>query len=242
MRYVTILLLVTALVPLGHADIITLRDGTVINGMLLGADQREVRVLVGDQAQTLAAANVVSIVYGETPIATPAGESRGDTAGIPIPAGTTITVLTIDSINSESADLGQTFLASLAEPIIVDGQTLVSQNDDAVLRLIETKKAGRFRGNAELSLVLVSVGTGEHLRNVQTAEATVEGDGKGSGTATKVGVGAAVGAALGGIFGGGKGAATGAAAGAGAGAGVAAMTKGPNVFVDSETRLTFIIQ
>ncbi len=236
MRYVIVLLLVAAVVPLVHADIITLLDGTEVRGMLLSADQREVRVLVGDQAQTLLASNVASIVYGDVPIASVAGAPVADTVGIPIPSGTIIIVLTIESISSETADLGQTFLASLAEPIVVDGQTLVSRNDDAVLRLIETKKAGRFRGNAELSLVLVSVGTGEHLRNVQTAEATIEGDGKGSGTATKMGVGAAVGAALGGIFGGGKGAAT------GAGVGVAAMTKGPSVFVDSETRLTFITQ
>ena len=53
---------------------------------------------------------------------------------------------------------------------------------------------------------------------------------------------AALGAIIGGIAGGGKGAAIGAVSGGAAGAGVQVLTKGPQVKIPSETRLSFVLQ
>jgi outer membrane lipoprotein SlyB len=57
--------------------------------------------------------------------------------------------------------------------------------------------------------------------------------------ATKVGIGAGLGAVIGAIAGGGKGAAIGAAVGAGAGGATVVATRGKEVVLDAEHKLSF---
>ena len=159
-----------------------------------------------------------------------------------IPPGTTIQVRTIDRIESDSNREGQFFRASLAEPIILQGNTLAPTGADAQLRITEVRKSGKVRGNAELTVTLASVTVNGEVLNLNTENATTRGAGKGKGTAVKTGVGAGIGAALGAIFGGGKGAAIGAGAGAATGAGVSIVMSGPRVVIPSETRLSFTVR
>jgi len=163
-------------------------------------------------------------------------------AAVPVPRGTTITVRTIDRIESESSRTGQTFQASLADPLIVDGVTIAPLGSPAELRIEELKSAGKVRGNAELTVTLASVTANGAVINLTTENSTSRSGGKGKGTAVKTGIGAGIGAALGAIFGGGKGAAIGAGAGAATGAGVAMVMAGPRVVIPSETRLSFTVR
>ena len=164
-------------------------------------------------------------------------------AATTIPRGTLVTVRTIDRVESESSREGQLFRASLAEPILVGGETVAPMGSEAQLRITEVKNAGKVRGKAELTVTLVSVTAANgDVVNLVTENATRESGGKGKGTAVKTGVGAGIGAALGAIFGGGKGAAIGAGAGAATGAGVAMVMSGPRVVIPSETRLSFAVR
>ena len=159
-----------------------------------------------------------------------------------IPAGTVISVKTIDRIESDSNSQGQTFRASLAQPLVVDGRTVAPIGADAQLRVVELREAGRVAGKAEVAVTLFSVTAYGETMNVTTESAITKSGSKTKGTAVKTGIGAGVGAALGAIFGGGKGAAIGAGAGAATGAGVAMITKGPRVVIPSETLLTFAVR
>ena len=159
-----------------------------------------------------------------------------------IPAGTIINVRTIDRVESESSSSGETFRASLTDPIVVGGQTIAPAGADALLRVVDVKQAGKVKGKAELTVTLASVTAHGQVINLTTANTTSVGKGKGKGTGIKTGVGAGIGAALGAIFGGGKGAAIGAGAGAATGAGVAMVMSGPRVVIPSETRLSFAVR
>lgn len=164
-------------------------------------------------------------------------------AAIPqIPAGTVVSVKTIDRIESDSNTTGQTFRASLADPIIVNGNTVAPVGSDAVLTLVEAKDAGKIKGKAALTVTLTSVTANGETVNLLTESTTTKSGSKAKGTAVKTGVGAGIGAALGAIFGGGKGAAIGAGAGAATGAGVSMITKGPRVVIPSETLLSFAVR
>jgi hypothetical protein len=164
-------------------------------------------------------------------------------AAVPrIPAGTIVSVRTIDRVESESSREGQFFRASLAEPIIVRGRTVAPAGSDAQLRVIDVKDAGKVKGSAELTVTLVSVTANGEVLNLTTENTTSKSGGKGKGTAVKTGVGAGIGAALGAIFGGGKGAAIGAGAGAATGAGVSMVMQGPRVVIPSETVLSFAVR
>jgi hypothetical protein len=157
-----------------------------------------------------------------------------------VPAGTRIVVRTIDTISTKTATEGSTFEASLAEPLVVDGNTLAPRGASVTGVVTNADPGGRVKGVASLSVALrsVALGGGRSLAlNTQPvgvqAKKTVAKD------AAKVGIGAGVGAAIGAIAGGGKGAGIGAAIGGGSGAGVALGTRGDPAVIPSESLLTF---
>jgi hypothetical protein len=163
-------------------------------------------------------------------------------APVTIPSGTHITVRMIDSVDSSKNKTGQTFRASLAEPIVIDGKTVVAKGADVTIRLAQAKSAGKLTGSSELELQLVKMVTGGKSYPLVSNSSTVKGKSRGKDTATKVGIGAAAGAVIGAIAGGGKGAAIGAGAGAGAGTVVQLATHGQQVKVPSESVLDFVLQ
>jgi hypothetical protein len=243
MRYYHFLIVFAALAQVSWADVVELKDGRKITGRVLLFDGQQLRVSVGDKIEPFGAGDLVSIHFGEeTKVFSSAPASANTPSATQIPAGTVIAVRTIDAIDSKNATVGQTFQASLDEPLLVNGNTLAPQGASARLKLIQTQNARKLIGRASLSISLVSVKIGDQLIGVNTADVTSSSSGKGKGTATKAGVGAATGAALGGIFGGGLGAGIGAAVGGGAGTGIAMMTRGPRVTIPSETRLSFTVK
>ena len=159
-----------------------------------------------------------------------------------IPAGTQITIRTIDSIQSKNAEAGQSYRCTVDSPVMAGGKQVVAKGADCVLRIVEMKSAGKLRGSNELELTLSELRAGEDLVPVNSEPTAVAGKGKGKSTAMRTGIGAAAGAGLGAVLGGGKGAAIGSGVGAGAGAASSAMTHGPEIKVAPETLLTFTIQ
>jgi hypothetical protein len=239
MRVIRLLFVVTLAAHMASADIVELKDGRRMSGRVLLFDGQQLRLATGDRIDTFAVADLSLIRFGEEV----AGSSQTSFRPSPaIPAGTVMEVRTIDSIDSQKASPGQTFRASLDEPVVVGGTTVAPKGADVVLKVTAAKDAGKLRGNAQLTVSLASVKIGDRMVDVNTENLTSSSSGKGKGTATKAGVGAAGGALLGGLLGGGKGALIGAVAGGGAGTGVAMMTKGPRVNIPSETHLSFTVQ
>jgi hypothetical protein len=137
---------------------------------------------------------------------------------------------------------GQTFRASIDEPVEVDGLPIISRGADAVVKLVEDKESGKFAGKTVLTLALESVKISGRVREINTSEVSQASGSRTVKTAATVGGGAAGGAVLGGLLGGGKGAAIGAVSGGGLGAGAEVLTKGQKVKIPSETRLSFLLQ
>jgi len=160
----------------------------------------------------------------------------------PIPAGAQITVRTVDRIESRKAEVGQSFRCTVDVPIIVANKEISGRGADCVLRVVETTQAGKLTGSSELKLEVAQIRVGSDLVDVNSDPSPVESKGKGKSTATKTAVGGAAGAVLGGLLGGRKGAAIGAGAGAGAGVATAALTQGPEIKVEPETVLNFIVR
>lgn len=159
--------------------------------------------------------------------------------GQTIPANTNISVRLINPIDSSQAKEGDTFAASVAEPIVVGDRTVIDRGADARVRLVDLQKSGKIKGRTELAVVLDSVVVRGVSTRIETGEVTKTSGSQGKNTAVKTGVGAGVGAAIGAIAGGGKGAAIGAAVGGAAGAASQIFTKGQRVNIPSETVLEF---
>ena len=161
---------------------------------------------------------------------------------VTIDSGTSLAIRLVDELDSETAQQGQTFKATLDSPIAVDGEVVVPQGYDVEGHVVEVQSAGKFQGKSLLALQLDRIQVGSKHYNLTTSQYRREGGSRTKNTAEKVGAGAVIGAIIGGIAGGGKGAGIGAAAGGGLGGGVQAATKGQQIKLPSETVLTFTLQ
>jgi hypothetical protein len=161
---------------------------------------------------------------------------------VTVPSGTVVPVRLVDTIDSATAQAGDTFHATLDAPIAVDGDVVIPAHYDVEGHVVNAQASGKFAGRALLTLQLDRIKVGEKYYNVQTDQFSQQTGARGKNTAEKVGGGAIAGAILGGIFGGGKGAAIGSVAGAGAGGGVQAASKKPDIKLSSEKILTFTLQ
>ena len=156
-----------------------------------------------------------------------------------VPAGTTLTVRLGESVGSKISSPGQSFSATLASPVTVDGNTVIPAGASARGTVVDAKPLGRFKGGALLELRLNSITVNGTEQRIKTSAVSRTLKGKGKRTAVMAGGGTALGAIIGGLAGGGKGAAIGAAAGAGAGTGGAAFTGNKEIVLPAESALSF---
>jgi len=156
-----------------------------------------------------------------------------------IPLGTQIKVRMTDHLNSEENQIGDTFAATLEEPITVNGRDLYPKGADVSGRIVDVHKTGRLSEPGELDLVLTTISTGHSAVSISVQPLVLKGESHSKSNTTKIGGGAALGAIIGAVAGGGKGAAIGAGVGGAAGAGAAAAGGKRPATVDSEAVLTF---
>jgi hypothetical protein len=152
-------------------------------------------------------------------------------------------VRTTTALTTKSAAAGQTFAATLNEPLVVDGKTIAPKGADVKGQIVESDPGGRVKGLASLSVRLTSLelGGGQEVE-ITTGVYEREAPGSKKSDAVKVGVASGVGAAIGAIAGGGRGAAIGAGAGAGAGTGVVLATRGKPAEIPAESLLRFTLK
>src|SRR5437588_7013552 len=176
--------------------------------------------------------------------AKPGAAERKPEAAKPIvvPAGTVITVRLNDAVGTKISQSGQTFSATVAQPVEVNGTTVIPDGAEATGTVVTATPAGRFKGGSVLQLKLDSVTINGKPRRVETSAVTRSEKGKGKRTATMVGGGAGVGALIGGLAGGGKGAAIGAIAGAGAGTAGSAFTGNRDITLPAESVVSFKLE
>lgn len=183
-----------------------------------------------------------------TDASSPSAKKSGHSAPAPapvriiVPAGTRLSVSLIDSISTDKNKSGDRFEASLVEPIVVDGKTVVEKGTKVRGRLVEVKESGRVKGRASIRMVLTDIVHEDKNIEITTKAFAQEAQGTKKRDAGMIGGGAGLGAAIGAIAGGGKGAALGAAVGGGAGTGAVMATKGKELHYPSETRLNFTLE
>jgi hypothetical protein len=262
MQSLLFVFLVLAIASPGFADTLYMKDGRRVGGTYLGGTARQVRMDLGDRVESYDVSDVQKIEFQSAtsaPPPPPRDDRRSERLIQPdpparqapppqeardlIPAGTVIKIRMIDGVDSETSQVGQTFQASLDDPIVgPDGATLVDRGADVIAKLVEDKQSGKISGRTELTMDLVSIRVRGRMVDLNTQEVTTSSDSRTGKSAKVIGGTTALGAILGGIFGGGKGAAIGAASGAGAGGAVQVLTKGQRVKIPAETRLSFTIQ
>lgn len=169
----------------------------------------------------------------------PAPQAPPPPAVIELPAGTELRVRLDQDLGSKISHAGDSFTATVADPVEVNGHTVIPKDAQAEGTVIDAKPLGRFKGGAALAVRLERVTTRWGSYPVATSTISRAEKGKGKRTAVMAGGGAGLGALIGGLAGGGKGALIGALAGGGAGTAGSAFTGNKEIFLPSETVLTF---
>jgi hypothetical protein len=245
------------------ADTINLRNGEAVHGTFLGGNARQIQVEIKGSIQTFDIGQVQSVTFSDPnyqpappqqssnePRLRYAPGSEGSAPSVPqappmgiaIAQDTLVTVRMIDSVNSQTARLGQTFRASLDEPIFVDGREVIQRGADVLTKLVDDQQSGKIEGRTVLTMALVSISVNGQPVPVTSSDVRTESSSRGARSAGVIGGGTALGAIVGALAGGGKGAAIGAASGATLGAGSEVLTRGQQVKIPSETRLSFRLQ
>jgi hypothetical protein len=148
--------------------------------------------------------------------------------------------VTVDqTLASNQSHSGDSFDASVAEDLAIDGKTVIPRGAKVKGRVTEANPSGRLQNPGSLSGTLTAIEIDGKSYDIATDSFARKADSHKTRNAEFIGGGAAAGAIIGAIAGHGKGAAIGAAAGAGAGTAGAAATGKKDVSIPAETRLTF---
>lgn len=158
---------------LAWADSLELKNGSLIKGKFMGDTESEIGFQVGSSMQKYNLADIVSLKFDSeravsdqpkpSTSSLPSEPQPAEHAGmktpayVTIPAGTRISVRTIDAIDSTQNQVGDRFQASLEEPLRVDGNEIVSRDTAVYGRLAESKEFGTFTGRSQLRLDLTAL-------------------------------------------------------------------------------------
>ena len=158
-----------------------------------------------------------------------------------IPVGTELKVRLVDAVGSARNRSGESFLATLDQPIIVDGWVAVPKGTNVTGRVAAAETSGHLEHPAELTLTLAAMQLDGQNIEIETSNYARRGKSHASRNAKFIGGMAGGGALLGALIGRGKGAAIGAGIGAGAGTGTAFATGKSEIYLPPETVIRFTL-
>ena len=168
-----------------------------------------------------------------------AATSRGGSDPVMLPERTAIHVTLDQALATNQSRPGDHFDATVSEPVVVNGKTVIPQGAHAEGLVVDARPSGRLRGRARLQLALQTVAVNGQNYDVRTNSHLRIGRDHKKRNWAWIGGGAGGGALIGALAGGGTGALIGGPVGAGAGTTVALLTGKKDIKLGAETPLKF---
>jgi len=92
-----------------------------------------------------------------------------------LPEGTTITVRLQSALSSASAHAGDTIGATLDEPVVIEGQTVIASGTPGTVRVLEAKNSNSSVEAGYLRIVLVTLKVGDRPIMIETSSIFAKG-------------------------------------------------------------------
>ncbi len=181
---------------------------------------------------------------GDTDSAGPQAPARNYSAPAPsqltLPAGSWIKARVDQPLSSDRNRTGDTFVATLVQPLVVNGFVIARRGQSIGGRVGEVQKGGKVKGTSSLGFELteITLVDGQQMPLVTQLISYSGGTSMGR-DATAIGTTTGIGAAIGGVAGGGMGAGIGALAGAAASTIGVLSTRGHATEVYPESVVSF---
>ncbi|MFM1942577.1 MAG: hypothetical protein RI897_1559 [Verrucomicrobiota bacterium] len=224
------------------ADVLELKNGTLLNGKYVGGTTGTVRFEALGSMQVIATSDIIALTFTsaagvapaptaatppplQTPPAAVALAAATPAEGpekVTLPAGTLLLVRMKDSISSKNP-AGTPFTTKIEYDLVVNGTKVVPAGTVIYGKVLSSTQARRIRGQSTLDLRLTQIALGGTPVTISTSGFKQAGEKSIKDAAS----GAAAGAAIGAIVDGGEGAGKGAAIGASVGA----LKKGESVTI-----------
>ncbi|MDE1156000.1 MAG: hypothetical protein PW735_09755 [Acidobacteriaceae bacterium] len=154
---------------------------------------------------------------------------------IRVPAGTSLAIRINERIDVKHTVAGSHFTGEFAQPVVLNGATVIPAGTPVRGRVDAAHKRGHFKGASVLELSLTSMALNGNEYLIDTHDNVHTKKGKGKRTAGWIGGMTGAGALIGGIATGGVGLAIGAASGAGAGTLIAGTTGNKDIVIPAES-------
>jgi hypothetical protein len=231
-------------IPAGTEVTVRTADGTLVQGKIAKVEPTIVTLSERPNTTTEIARTSIAEVKRVTPaVRTDAADKPAPAAAAPverraseaivrtftIPDNTVMDVTLNTPLASDSSRVEQRVNATVASPVIVDGDTVIPSGSALSGHVTHVDESGKIKGRAELAFRFTSLTVGGTTYDIDTKPLSYVAESTKKDDAVKIGAGAAAGAVIGAIAGGKKGAAIGSAVGAGAGTGVVLATDGKEI-------------
>lgn len=233
-------LCVVCLAAVASSDTLILRDGTRVEGTVVGIAARTITFRhAGGESRRYPTSQVESLEFLSAERANP---EAPNSHRLEAPAGTVLVLRTVEVIDSRYAGADQIFSALVQQDVFGDADgVLIPEGSSAQLLIRHMTSAGKTV-SPEMVLDIQSITIEGRRYVVSTVDTRLEsaaGIGQNKRTAEAIGGDAALGTIIGAVAGDGKSAAIGVLEGAAGGASAPVLTRGRDVQVPSETVLKF---
>jgi hypothetical protein len=177
-----------------------------------------------------------------SPLSTSAKTPLSEPEQITVPYGMVLAVRLTETLSSDLNQPGDTFLASLASPIVIGDRVIVPEGAGVKGKIVDARNARRFRGRSALVIELTHLAYDGSTYELRSSQYSKQAASRNAYAAAAITGGTGVGAIIGTVLGRGKGAAIGAVLGAAAGTGVQAVTKPAPAKLSAESTLSLRLE
>jgi len=180
-----------------HADVLELKDGTVLDGMYMGGSQSSIRFQVNNDLQVIPLTKILALTItgraqtdgSSTAVSSSTPTAQAKSAGLAV--GTRLVVKTLESIDTRNNKAGSRFTAKLEGKLMSDGQEIVPAGSKVYGVVVTAIRGGIGSKKPVLELQLTDILINGELRSITTN--LLSGTGEGGGAGSKVLKGAAIG-------------------------------------------------